>query len=90
MAVSRFATNVTTFPEDTNIPPAVNPAGFATSPLSGMNTEVKQQVFGAEFICSLVFYIAWLVIRKTKMTMGEGLSDQHVNLIKPIFVFLAY
>ena len=47
---------------------------------------VKQQVFGAEFLGALIFYIAWIVVRNTTLSSKGSLIDQYMSLIKPLFV----
>lgn len=90
MCASRFATNVTTYPETSSQEPNINPVSNFVRPEISNNTEVKQQIFGAEFISSFVFYTAWIIIRKTNLKTNENLTDETINLIKPLFVMLAY
>ena len=52
---------------------------------------VKQQVFGAEFLASLIFFISWIVVRQTQLTTGKGsLADQYMSLFRPLMIAISW
>lgn len=52
---------------------------------------VKQQVFGAEFLASMIFFISWIVVRQTQLTTGKGsLADQYMSLFRPLMIAISW
>ena len=79
--------------------PMVNPMPNVIKPNNSSGL-IKQDVFSQEFICSTLFYVAWIIIRNFQMTqqgrfssisgLGESKNSNILNLTKPFFIAISW
>lgn len=84
MMLSRATTVVTEY-GDGRVP-TVNPKGVKVEPENFNGFDVKQNVFGAEFLMSLMYYLTWIMIRKSNLQLQSNEMNRVINLMKPVFV----